>query len=72
MRPIQPCFDPQQLEFEGNVYDQLEELLQVTRSDAQGIHEASDIDLGELYNAGFTALEAAQAIDKATRIEPLK
>lgn len=68
MKPIQPCFDEKQLEFEESVYNELKELLQVTRSDAQGIEMCCDIEMGDMYRQGLTPFETAQAIDKATRI----
>lgn len=50
--------------YKGDVYDALEDLMQITRSDAQGIADAHEALIEKEYDKGTTAKATAKLIDK--------
>lgn len=56
-------------EWEGLVTDKIEELCEVTRSDAQGIVEAQEFYMAQCWGKGMNAGDTAKFIDEKSRVK---
>jgi hypothetical protein len=59
--------EPEYSEWVGDIYDELEKLIDETRSDVQGIVDAKLQLLWKLWDKKLSAKQAAKEIDKASR-----
>ena len=53
--------------WEGDVIYELEKLLDITTSDAQGLIEANEFKMQQSYQKGLNAKRTAKIIDKVSR-----
>lgn len=55
--------------WEGEIYEHIEEKLEVTRSDAQGIVMAQEFAMSQAWGMGLNSVDAAKKIMDASFVE---